>query len=85
MAKVSRRGGREQSEEVHLEGLASESMRVEAKNSEERGGEGPGEGAWIHMPGWERSMKGNKSREGLKGREQPGAWRIILKIKEGWS
>lgn len=60
---------RRESEEMYLEGLASglsKHERVEAKNREERGGE-----RWREeddtKAGWERSMKGNKPREGLRG------------------
>ena len=67
-----------------LEGLASglrKHERVEAKNRGERGGEREERG-WGERQGWERSMKGKKLREELRGRNRLVRWRINLKINK---
>lgn len=55
---------------------------MEAKNREERGGERREKKGAIQRQGWERSMKGNKPREGLKGGNRLARWRINLKINK---
>lgn len=67
-----------------LEGLASglrKHERVEAKNREKRAGEREERGG-VERQGWERSMKGNKLRQVLRGRNRLVRWRINLKINK---